>query len=116
MEINFYRADDGTEPAADYIRSLSDKQRQKVVWTLETIRGLEGRIPKTYFKKLQGTADIWEIRVIFSGNIFRLLSFFDGGKLVVVAHAIYEENTENPNQRNRDRRKKKARLLQGIEP
>ena len=96
MEINFYRADDGTEPAADYIRSLSDKQRQKVVWTLETIRGLEGRIPKTYFKKLQGTADIWEIRVIFSGNIFRLLSFFDGGKLVVVAHGFTKKTQKTP--------------------
>ena len=96
MEIEFYRADDDAEPAADYIRSLSDKQRQKVVWTLEAIRGFEGRTPKTYFKKLQGTDDIWEIRVIFSDNIFRLLSFFDGGNLIVVAHGFTKKTQRTP--------------------
>ena len=67
MEIRFYRTDDGKEPALDYIRSLNDKQAQKVAWVLETIRGFEGIVPAKWLKKLTNTDGIWEIRVEFEG-------------------------------------------------
>jgi hypothetical protein len=35
-------------------------------------------VPGQYLKKLVNTTDIWEVRVQFGRNIFRLLGFFDG--------------------------------------
>jgi hypothetical protein len=46
-------------------------------------------IPSSYFKKkLVNTDDIWEIRVRIGTDIFRLLGFFDGPKLIVLDHAF----------------------------
>jgi len=38
-------------------------------------------IPQQYLKKL--TSEIWECRVQFGGNAFRVLCFFDGSALVL---------------------------------
>jgi hypothetical protein len=32
--------------------------------------------------------EIWEVRVVVGNNIFRLLGFFDGPKLIVLNHAF----------------------------
>ena len=70
MRIRFLQTENGKEPARDYVLALDSKQRQKVAQTLESIQNLEGRAPAQYLKKL--TRHIWEVRVIFAGNIFRL--------------------------------------------
>ena len=62
---------------------------------MESIRDYEGRVPATTLKKLKGT-NIWEVRVIFAGNIFRLLSFFDKGNLIIVAHGFTKKTQKTP--------------------
>ena len=110
MRIVFYRAKDGKEPALDYIESLDFKQAQKVTWVLDLIEDLEERVPSEYFKKLPSTHGIWEIRISFAGNIFRLLSFFDvnDGSLVVVAHGFTKKTQNVPTREIRvaERRKR----------
>ena len=39
--------------------------------------------PEEYLKKLNGTNDIWEIRIQFGNDAFRLLGFFDNGKIIL---------------------------------
>ena len=82
-KINFYTTDGGKCPVADFLDSLSGKQAQKVAWVLQVIEDLDV-VPATYLKKLVNTDGIWEVRVLVSGNIFRLLGFFDGDALVVL--------------------------------
>ena len=53
-------------------------QAQKVLWVLRAVRELP-QVPKQYFKKLEGTADLWEVRAEFGGDAFRLLGFWDAG-------------------------------------
>lgn len=57
-----------------FLDSLPSKVGQKVVWVLKLIQDLD-TVPATYFKKLEGTDDIWECRVQFGSNIYRLLGF-----------------------------------------
>lgn len=58
-----------------------------MVWVLRLIEELP-KIPSQYFKKLVGTDDLWEVRIQFGNNIFRLLGFFDGGQLVVLTNGF----------------------------
>ncbi len=75
-EVNFYKSSSGKSPIIDFLDSLSGKQAKKITWVLGIIE--ESRIvPRQYFKKLINTDNIWEVRVISSSNIFRLLGFFD---------------------------------------
>ena len=93
--VNFYEAEDGTSPIADFLDSLSAKQAQKVAWVLQLVEQLDV-VPSTYLKKLVSTDDIWEVRVQVGGNIFRLLGFFEGDNLVVLNHGFQKKTQKTP--------------------
>lgn len=94
-EISFYRTASGYCPVEEFLDSLTAKQSTKVTWTLRLIEELE-LIPQQYFKKLTGTDDIWEVRVNVGRDTFRLLSFFDGSKFVVISHAFAKQTRKIP--------------------
>ena len=94
-EIFFYKTESGKCPVEDFLESLSSKQAQKVTWVLSLIEELP-KIPNKYFKKLVGTDDLWEVRVNYSGEIFRLLGFFDGSQLIVLNCAFQKKTQKTP--------------------
>jgi len=53
-------------------RESRPKAAQKVTWVLKLIEETQ-IVPKEYFKKLT-PYDIWEVRISFSGNKYRILS------------------------------------------
>jgi phage-related protein len=77
--------------------SLTGKQAQKIVWVLQLIEDLE-QIPQQYLKKLVNTDDIWEVRIQFGGNIFRLLGFFDGDSFLVLTSGFAKKTQKTPRQ------------------
>lgn len=66
-----------------------------MLWVLKLIEELE-TIPGQYFKKLAGTDDIWEVRVQFGNDIFRLLGFFDGGHLIILTNGFAKKTQKTP--------------------
>lgn len=79
------------------MEGLKPKEAQKVTWVLKLIEELPA-IPKTYLKKLTNADDIWEVRIVFGNNIFRILGFFDGAKLIVLNHAFQKKTQKTPQQ------------------
>jgi len=73
-KIIFYHFENGKCPVEDYLESLSNKQVEKVFFVLDIVEQLD-IVPKKFFKKLEATDDIWEVRVQHGNNIFRLLVF-----------------------------------------
>jgi hypothetical protein len=67
--INFYRTENDKCPVEDYLDTLSDKQVEKVFFVLQLVESLE-IVPRKFFKKLDSTDDIWEVRVQLGNNIF----------------------------------------------
>lgn len=57
---------------------------------------------------MSGTDDLWEIRVKQSGNIFRLLGFFDGQQLIILTSAFQEKTQKTPRQEIRTAEARKA--------
>lgn len=82
LEVDFYKTSNGKRPVAQYIDSLSPKQAKKVAWVLNLIESMN-QVPTDYLTKLKATDDIWEARVQFGSDIFRLLGFIDFGKLIL---------------------------------
>ena len=96
-EILFYKTVSGKCPVEEFLESLTSKQAQKVTWVLGLIEELSS-IPSKYFKKLVNTDNIWEVRIRFGNDIFRLLGFFDGSQLVVLNHAFQKKTQKIPRQ------------------
>ena len=95
--INFYRFPTGSSPVEDFLDSLTGKQAQKVLWVFRLIEVLDV-VPRQYFKKLVGTEGIWEIRVQFGNDIFRLLGFFENGNLLILTNGFAKKTQKTPPQ------------------
>ena len=85
----------------DYFSEFFVKQRQKVkdkiIWTFDVIE-LHQYVPENYLKHIEGTDGLYEIRVQQCSDIFRILCFFDEGKLVVLANAFQKKTQKTPKQ------------------
>jgi hypothetical protein len=84
-KIIFYRTHSGHCPVEEFLDSLSSAQAKKVAWVMQLVEDLNP-IPCQYFRKLTNADELWEIRVVFSGDIFRLLGFPHEERFVVVVH------------------------------
>ena len=93
-EIIFYATTSGQNPIQDFLETLTSKKAQKVTWVLNLVGELD-RVPSQYFKKLINTNDIW-VRALLGSNIFRLLGFFGGINLFVLAHAFKKKTQKTP--------------------
>ena len=74
-----------------------DNVQAKIEWTLNLIR-VTRQVPDKYFKHLDGTKGLYEIRVEVGNNIYRIFSFFDKGNLVVLGNAFQKKSQKTPKQ------------------
>ena len=95
--VTFYKTVDGKCPVQDFLDALPGKVAQKVVWVLRLLEDL-GIVPATYFKKLGGTEDIWECRVQYGSNIYRIFCFFDNHAVVILTHGFHKKSMKPPRQ------------------
>ena len=95
--VNFYRLPNDNSPVEEFLDSLTGKQAQKVLWVLQLIEELDV-IPRQYFKKLVDSEGIWEVSIQFGNDIFRLLSFFDGGTLLILTNGFAKKTQKTPTQ------------------
>ena len=63
-----------SDDAKNFIKIQPLKAQQKIVYNIKKVEG--GVMDKELFKKLDDT-DIWELRTLFNGICYRLLSFWD---------------------------------------
>lgn len=94
-EIIFYKTASGDCPVEDFLDSLSAKHVKKITWVLQLVETLE-MVPIQYFKKLDGTDGIWEVRVDFGSDTFRMLGFMDKGNLVVLTNGFAKKSQKTP--------------------
>lgn len=77
------------------------ESQKKILWTLEIVEMLD-RIPEIYFKHLETTEGLYEIRVQADNNIYRIFCFFDKNDLVVVGHG-FQKKTQKTTQQELDK-------------
>jgi len=94
-EIVFYETENGSIPVKDFLDSQDFSVVKKILWTFQLIKEHD-QVPKTYFKKLEDTEGIWEIRIKFTSNIYRIFSFWDKGNLIILTHGIQKKTQKTP--------------------
>jgi phage-related protein len=92
--VTFYRSTDGKCPVQDFLDSLPGRVGQKIVWVLRLLEDMDV-VPASYFKKLRGTEDIWECRIQFGSNAYRILCFFLNSS-VVLTHGFVKKSQKTP--------------------
>lgn len=95
IEITFYRTDQDQSPVQVFLDSLNPKQVAKVLWTLQAIQSLDP-VPAQYLQKMTNTNDLWEVRVVFGGDCFRLLGFYNRAGHLVLCHGFAKKTQKTP--------------------
>jgi phage-related protein len=94
-EVRFYRLPSGRPPVERFLEGLPARLAQKVTWVLGLVEDLD-LVPRQYFKKLEGTGGLWEIRAGVGRETVRLLGFFDGPRLVILTHGFLKKSQRIP--------------------
>ena len=71
--------------------------KEKIVWTFDLIELVE-KVPETYFKYMENSDKLYEIRVQNGNDIFRIFCFFDEGYLIVLANGFQKKTQKTPKQ------------------
>jgi phage-related protein/DNA-binding XRE family transcriptional regulator len=79
----------------NFYESQVDNVQAKIEWTLQLIRTTQ-QVPEKYFKHMEETKGLFEIRVEVGNNIFRIFSFFDKGNLVVLGNGFQKKTQKIP--------------------
>lgn len=77
----------------EFYNSLGTREKEKVDYVLQIIISVS-RIPVKFLKHVDD--GIYEIRVEVGSNIFRIFSFFDEEKLVILLHGFQKKSQKLP--------------------
>lgn len=79
----------------DFYKSQDPKVQLKIEYVLDMVR-FERQVPIKFFKKLENTDGIWEVRVITSQKSIRILCFQDRSTVVVLTNAFVKKSQKTP--------------------
>lgn len=81
----------------DFYEAQTDNVQRKIEWVLNLIR-ITKRVPEKYFKHIEGTKGLYEVRIELGNNIYRIFTFFDDGNLVVLSNGFQKKTQKTPKQ------------------
>ena len=79
----------------DFFKKQSRKVQDKIIKILDILETVE-RVPITYLKYIEGTNGLFEVRVQFGSDIFRIFCCFDGNRLVVLFSGFQKKTQKTP--------------------
>ena len=89
-EIKFYK-----HYFNEFYVAQTDKVRKKIAQTLVWLQTMD-RLPVTILKSIEGKKGLFEIRVEFGGDIFRVFCCFDEGSLVILFNGFQKKTQKTP--------------------
>lgn len=79
----------------DFYENLEDKVKSKIQFVFELIKQVE-RVPEKFFSPMTGYDGLFEIRIEFQSNIYRVFCCFDQGQLVVLFNGFQKKTQKTP--------------------
>ena len=77
----------------EFIESLNEKEKLKVKYILSLL-GTSDRLPIKFIKQVK--KDLYELRIEYNGNIYRIFFIFDNDKIVVLFNGFQKKSQKTP--------------------
>ena len=90
----YYQKDDGTYPVEEFILSLDNKMKAKVLWTISLLEEYGTKLRLPYSEHLED--DIFELRIKQSSDITRVLYFFYKDKRIILTNGFVKKSQKTP--------------------
>ncbi len=79
----------------DFYKGLDPKVKSKIQYVLELIKQVE-RVPVKFLAPMSGYEGLYEVRVEYQSNIYRIFCCFDEGRLVVLFNGFQKKTQKTP--------------------
>jgi phage-related protein len=79
----------------DFYKSLDLKVKSKIQYVFELIKQVE-RVPIKFLAPMNGYDGLFEVKVEFESNIYRIFCCFDEGRLVVLFNGFQKKTQKTP--------------------
>ena len=79
----------------EFYVAQNEKVRRKIAQTLVWLQTLD-RLPVTILKSIEGKKGLYEIRIEFDGDIFRVFCCFDKDALVILLNGFQKKTQKTP--------------------
>jgi len=79
----------------EFYQKQNNKVKGKIQYAFELLEQVE-RVPEKFLKHLTGTNGLYEIRIEYQSNIYRIFCCFDKGKLVVLFNGFQKKIQKTP--------------------
>ena len=80
----------------EFYQKQDEKVKEKIKYVLELIKQVE-KVPEKFLKHLTGTIGLYEIRIEYQSNIYRIFCCFDKGNLVILFNGFQKKTQKTPN-------------------
>ncbi|MCL2593696.1 MAG: type II toxin-antitoxin system RelE/ParE family toxin, partial [Defluviitaleaceae bacterium] len=93
-----YERLDGSMPVQEFIQALQHKQQAKIAREIDLLEkfGSELHFPHVDTIKGDKYKGLWELRIEFASNIFRIFFFLHKGINAVLLHGIIKKSQKTP--------------------
>lgn len=79
----------------DFMNTLSEKESRKVKYILALLER-EDRLSVKFIKHIKEHGNLYELRMKFESNIYRLFFIFDNDRVVVLFHGFQKKTQKTP--------------------
>ncbi len=79
----------------EFFDQQTDRVKEKFDYVFYLITIAE-RIPNKFFRRIIGTDGLYEIRIEFESNIFRVFCCFDEGSIIVLFNGFQKKSKKAP--------------------
>ena len=92
--IEYVELPNGRAPAREFVDSLDDKAAARIDAFIERLRNFGNRMEGKFVKKLTG--ELFELRVKQFDMIFRVLYFYQPGRLIIITSGFQKKTEQTP--------------------
>jgi phage-related protein len=79
----------------EFYKELDPKVKEKIQYVLELIKQVE-RVPVKFLAPMANCDGLYEIRIEYQSNIYRIFCCFDSGRLVVLFNGFHKKTQKTP--------------------
>jgi phage-related protein len=79
----------------DFYLEQSEKVQEKIEYVFKILRTVKN-VPKKFLDHMTGTDGLYEIRIEFESNIYRIFCCFDKGNLVILFNGFQKKSQKTP--------------------
>lgn len=79
----------------DFYLEQSEKVQEKIEFVFKIVKTVQN-VPKKFLEHMTGTDGLYEIRIEYEGNIYRIFCCFDKGNLVLLFNGFQKKTQKTP--------------------